>query len=160
MQKPNDIFPPFNYTTTWLIAGIICITLIIGMFVGIFFITRKKKVKKINDLKAATYVKPDISAIKQKYLALLAEIEKQHTAGTTKERESHQLLSITVRLFVYEATGAAVHNLTLSDIKQTRYENLGSLIEEYYPIEFDELIKNASFAVALKKAQELVTSWV
>ena len=137
------MYGPFYYGFIWLLIGLVFLGLAISIVVFIFYLTRKKEIKTIANLKPQAPKVIDIEALKAKYLAMVDEAEKQFNARKTKASTAHQQLSLIARLFYYEALGFHADILTLADLKKSRHERLTQTIEKYYPDEFDGLEKGS-----------------
>lgn len=134
--NPSLMRSPEYYSPVWLLIGILFLLLFVGVIVFIFYLTRKKPVKKISTLKPEPVRIPDLSEVRRKYLALVDEIEKKYSSKAYSAIIAHQELSLTVRLFYAEAGGFHAEVLTLRDLKKSKNTKLATLIEQYYPEEF------------------------
>ena len=156
MQDVSELMNgPFYYGFIWLLIGLLFLGIAIGIIVFIFYITRKKEVKSLANLKPQEPKVIDLDALKAKYLAMVDEVERLFKNRTTKASVAHQQLSLIVRLFYYEALGFHADILTLTDLKKSRHEHLTQVIEEYYPDEFNGL-EEGSVAHSAEKARELI----
>lgn len=156
---PNsELTQPMQYGAGWLSAGIILIVLVVGFNAWIFYSTRKKKQRKMATLPVLPPAAPPLDTLRQKYFALITEIEVKYHQQEITARTAYQLLSITVRLFVHEARGIATHRLTLAEIKRAGLDNLGNVIEHYYPPEFSSL-NPAEVDTAIGIARKMVQEW-
>ena len=63
------------------------------------------------------------------------------------------LISVLIRLFVYELTGLEVQSCTLKDIKKLNIPVLYELIKEYYDPEFSKISKGNI------KTKEVISRW-
>ena len=108
---------------------------------------------------AAPIVKP-VSAkqIKDKYCALINELEMKRRDGKVSNRKAYQELSRVVRRFVYEMTGIKVHHNTLDEIQKLNMPNLYAVIEECYAPEFS-VDKDGSIYDTMKKARMVIKEW-
>lgn len=158
MSDASEAAPPIAYSPWWMVLGVGLIVLVIAWYGVLWWLTRKKKPRTIHTLAPLPPVVVDLAALKIKYLGLIAEIERQYQAKTISGRDVHQTLSITARLFVFEARGIRAHLLTLTDLRKGDQKALISLIEQYYPPEFTRL-SQGNPPEAITKAKELVQSW-
>lgn len=158
MQRAVELREWMHYEPIWLIIGGVLMILLIGWYGFVFWLTRKKKPRSLNTLAAKPYTPPDLTALKAKYLQLIADTETAHTNKSLSARAAHQQLSYLLRMFVYEARGHRVDTLTLADLKQTRYAELATAIEEYYLPEFAS-VERGSVASAAATARKVVTEW-
>lgn len=134
--NPSLMHAPEYYSLSWLWIGLLFLALFaFGIFL-IFHLTRKKPIKKISTLTPQAVVVPDLTALRNKYLALVDEIAKKYEAREYSAIKAHQELSLTARLFYAEAGGFHAEVLTLRDLKKSKNAKLAALIEFYYPEEF------------------------
>ena len=156
MQDVSELMNgPFYYSFVWLVIGLLFMAGAIAVIVAIFYVTRKKEVKTLANLKAQKPKVIDVDALKQKYLAMIDEVERQFSGHKTKASVAHQQLSLIVRLFYYEALGFHADILTLTDLKKSKHLELAQVIEKYYPDEFDGL-EIGAVAQSANIARELV----
>ena len=156
MPNVNELmYGPFYYSFVWLLIGLLFLAVIVAVIVAICYITRKKEIKTLKNLKPQAPKVIDLAALKAKYLAMVDEVEQQFKARKTKASVAHQQLSLIVRLFYYEALGFHADVLTLTDLKKTRHKNLTAVIEKYYPDEFDGLEKG-SVSQSAEMARQLI----
>ena len=130
---------------------------IILMFLYSLLKDYKKKPKEVIEEKPV-FVKPDMTKLKAEYLSLLDGIEAKFNADPTKIRPAYEGMSRVVRDFVFRATGTEVDKFALYEICQTEYQDLASLVGEYYQPEFDK-ISEGDVRDALAKSRRLVTEW-
>lgn len=158
MQSAVEAYPPIPYPPTfWIVFWSLCAAVIVWYAV-VFFVTRKKKKKSISTLTAKNPSPKDTAAIKQKYLALIEEVQSAVQAKTMPSRDAHLRLSYLLRFFAYEIQGIRAYTLTLSDLKKTRYEKLTRAIDDYYKPEFHE-VEKGDITAAIATAREVVSSW-
>lgn len=145
-----------SYSALMIIFVIMFLVLSMGLLVFIFF----KKYRKTN---AIPKMKIDMTAtsrenIKQKYFALLGELEMKCFNNKISNRKAYQELSKITRHFVYEATGIKVHNYTLEEIKATNIAGLYDVISECYTPEF-AIDKNGEIYSSIAKARKVIEEW-
>jgi hypothetical protein len=158
MQNNIELTPPIQYSLVWFVVGSSIFAAIILLNGYILFSTRKKKIRTVSTLPIIPPVYVDIEKIKQKYFSLITQIEKQYHGKEINERTVHQLLSITLRLFVFEIKGLATHKFTLSEIKRADVTVLANVIEALYPPEF-EAISNGDANAAIAMSRKMVQEW-
>ncbi|MDO4780776.1 MAG: hypothetical protein Q4A34_00050 [Candidatus Saccharibacteria bacterium] len=158
MQRAPELREWMHYEPIWLIVGSVLMVLLISWYGLVFWLTRKKKPRSLNTLAAKPYTPPDLTALKAKYLQLIAEVEASHGNASLTARAAHQQLSHLLRMFAYEARGHRVDTLTLADLKQTRYAELAAAIEEYYLPEFAS-VEHGSVKSAVATARKVVAEW-
>ncbi len=149
------MYGPLFYEPSWLLLGtalLLLVALIIGL---IFYFTRKKEIRSLKTLPIQQPKKIDMDALKQKYIGLIDQSERDFNNHRIKASVAHQHFSIIVRLFYAEGLGFHADILTLTDLKKTNYTMLIDTIEGLYPDEFDTLEKG-SVATAAENARRLV----
>lgn len=156
MQDVSDLmYGPFYYSVVWIFVGLLFLAMAAAIIAVIYYLTRKREIKTIANLKPKAPKVIDIGALREKYLAMVYEVEKQFNARKTKASVAHQQLSLITRLFYYEALGFHADVLTLADLKKSRHQQLTQVIEKYYPDEFDGLEKG-SVANSANLARQLI----
>lgn len=148
-------YGPITYSPIWLMLGLVSIGIAVGIVIAILYVTRKKEIKTISTLKVSAPKIINMNVLRDKYIKLINEVEERFKRRQIKASESHQQLSLLVRLFYYEALGFHADVMTLSDLKKSHHSALVELIDEYYPDEFDTLEKG-SVANAAEKARKIV----
>jgi hypothetical protein len=158
MQSNVELRPNFTYSPLWLWLGIAGVVLIVAWLVFVFVLTRKRTPKSLATLPPREYQPPDLTVLKQKYLALIAEVGVKHANGEYTARYSYQALSKLVRLFVYEINHHRVDVMTLSDLRRSHYPALTQVIEQYYVPEFHR-DSAGNVDTAVQAATEVVSTW-
>jgi hypothetical protein len=158
MQRNDQLTPPVQYSPIWLIIGIVLVLAVIAVNVFIFWSTRKKKIKTIESLPMLPKTHISIEALRNKYLQMITTFEFKYHNHEIDLRQLHLLLSTTIRLFVFEAKGVAVHKFTLTEIQHTEFKALYDVILQYYPNEFDALLKGDANS-AIELARRMVLQW-
>ena len=158
MQKNDQLTPPVQYSPIWLIVGTVLLLAIIAVNVYIYWSTRKKKITTIATLPMLPQTKISIEELRTKYLQMITTIEYKYQNHEFDLRQLHLLLSLTIRLFVFEAKGVAVHKFTLSEIQHAELKELYDVILQYYPIEFDAAQKRDA-ASSIELARRMVMQW-
>ena len=158
MQTNINLQEPFTYS---LIPLIITIVFIIGL--TIYLICSKKTknediVKKDNVKTIPERNKKDIPVIKNKYIQQLDEIEDRYNKKKIELRKAYQLISESIRLFVFEVTNITTQNYSLAEIKKLNIPELYELIEEYYEPEFASKTVG-DFISSINKARRVINEW-
>lgn len=156
MQTSIKLQEPFIYSKIPLII-IVCIVFIITYY--FVYLKRKKKNVKEDFVK----VIPDrniknVPVIKRKYIEQLNSIEYEYTNNTIDLRKAYQLISESIRMFVFEITDITTQNYSLKEIKKLNIPQLYELIEEYYEPEFASK-STGDFGTAINKARRIVQEW-
>lgn len=160
MQTSINLQEPFTYS---LIPLIIAINVVIIIIITCYLIiTRKSKNQlKIKEEKIKEIPEKNIKnipVIKNKYLDQLDSIEYKYKNNMIELRESYQMISETIRLFVFEITDITTQNYSLSEIKKLNIPHLYELIKEYYEPEFaSKSIGN--FDISINKARRVINEW-
>ena len=158
MSDANVLYyGPINYSSIWLVLGIVFLLAAAAIVAVIFYVTRKKPVKKLSTLEVKAPKVVNMNVLRDKYIKLINEAEIRYKKRQIKASQCHQQISLLVRLFFYEAMGFHADIMTLSDLKKSNYKKLTKLVEEYYPDEFNTLEKG-SVAKSAENARELVRS--
>ena len=97
----------------------------------------------------------DLNALRNIYLSLIDQAERNYENHMIKASVAHQHFSLIVRLFYAEGLGFHADIMTLTDLKNSFKQDLVDLIEHYYPDEFNTLEKG-SVKEAAEMARELV----
>ena len=100
----------------------------------------------------------DIPVIKSKYLNQLNSIEYKYNNEMIELRKAYQLISETIRLFVFEITDITTQNYSLSEIKKLNIPILYELIKEYYEPEFASK-SIGDFNNSINKARRVINEW-
>lgn len=148
--KLQDFFSYFP-VILFIIFGL-AVTLLI-LFLPLKF---KRKKKKVPVPKPAP--PQSITALKEKYIKVLNDIEQKRSDEKITERQAFQALSKVVRDFVYYATGIKVQNYTLMEIHAANLPRLYELISQCYIPEFAADAKGNVFEV-IRKARMVISEW-
>ncbi len=155
LANPSLMHEPMYYSILWVFIGILFLGIICSIIAFILYVTRKKSLKTLANLKPKAPKFIDITALRKKYLALVDETEQRFGMRKIRAASAHQEFSLIVRLFYAEACGFHAEVLTLKDLKHSKNSKLATLIEEYYPEEFNGLNKG-SVLDSGRKARELI----
>ena len=158
MSTTVELQEMFSYSFILLIiaASLLAVLSVMGFIV--FWRMRKQSVN-VPIVTPAPKMKPVHSVnVKQKYRAVLNDLEKNCHENKISGRAAYQQLSQIVRRFVYEATGIKVHNYTLEEIRQLNMPDLYSVIAECYAPEF-AVENNSNIYDTLQKARKVIEEW-
>lgn len=158
MPAADELQPLLIYNPLWAWLGTAILVSVVSWLVYVFVSTRRKKQRTLATLKPKPYTPPDISAIKIKYLDLIAQVQRDYSAGKLTKRVAHQSLGKLIRLFVYEINGSRVDTFTLAELKRSRYPGIAKAVEAYYPPAFKR-IESGDVDSAIALAREAVESW-
>ena len=133
------------------------------IFLITYYLIKNKDVNQKNDIKEKIQEIPEkniknIKIIKGKYLNQLDSIEHKYKNKTIELRKAYQLISETIRMFVFEITDITTQNYSLSEIKKLNIPILYDLIEEYYEPEFASKPKG-DFENSIIKARRVINEW-
>ena len=157
MQTSINIQDPYTYSVLPLIITICLITMLTVYL--IYLKIRKKKMTPIEEIKEIPEKNiKNIPVIKQKHLRQLDSIEYKYDNNLIELRKAYQLISGTVRMFVFEATDITTQNYSLSEIKNLNIPNLYDLIKEYYKPEFASK-SEGDFKASINKARRVINEW-
>ena len=96
--------------------------------------------------------------IRDKYLLMLAELEKKLNSNSITSRKAYQELSSLIRNFIYESTNIKVQNYTLKEIGTLNMPILYELVAEYYDPEFAKISKG-NITSSINKAKVVIEKW-
>lgn len=151
----------FSYSL-WRLVLVVVVVIIIGL-IGVMVFFRKKKTQKPEIPVPAPVQAPAPKPIsgnqlKEKYFAIISDLEMKCRNGKISDRKAYQELSGIARNFVYEVTGIKVHHNTLDEIRKLNMPNLYALIEECYTPEFS-VDKNGNIYDTINKARMVIREW-
>lgn len=158
MQISVNLQEPFSYS---LVPLLIMVLAFLIFSVYLIHLMKKKKGIKIEERKYDVIPeknKKNISAIKEKYLEQLNTIEHKYINNKIDLRKAYQLISESMRMFVFEVTDIKIQNYSLKEIKKTNIPNLYELIEEYYEPEFASK-SVGDFGISIEKARRVIEKW-
>jgi len=145
----------FTYSVLPLI-----ITLAFIIAITIYLIYSRKKVKKtIKKVKTIPERNiKNIPVIKNKYLDQLDSIEYKYNNNLIELRKAYQLISESIRMFVFEITDITTQNYSLSEIEKLSIPHLYELIKEYYEPEFASK-SVGDFQDSINKSRRVINEW-
>ena len=157
MQTTIKLQEPFMYSKTLLM---ITICIVLGITCYLIYFNKKKKVEEKEDVVKAIPNKniKNIPVIKSKYIEQLESIEYKYKNEMIELRKAYQLISESIRMFIFEVTDITTQNYSLIEIKRLNIPKLYELIEEYYEPEFASK-PSGDFEIAIKKARRIVKEW-
>lgn len=156
MQTSINLQEPFAYSIIPVIITI-CLTLIETYYL----IYTKKKKDMVDEVKVEAIPEKNIKnipVIKGKYLNQLDTIEYRYINNMIELRKAYQMISETVRLFVFEITDITTQNYSLAEIKKLNIPILYELIKEYYEPEFASK-SVGDFTTSINKARRVINEW-
>ena len=156
MQTSVNLQEPFTYSVVPLII-LICV--IIAITIYLIYTKIKKKDTKEEIVKEIPEKNiKNIPVIKGKYINQLDSIEYKYLNKMISLRKAYQLISESIRLFIFEVTDITTQNYSLSEIKKLEIPNLYELIKEYYEPEFASK-SMGDFQSSINKARGVVNKW-
>ena len=156
MQTSVNLQEPFTYSVVPLII-LICV--IIAITIYLIYTKIKKKDTKEEIVKEIPEKNiKNIPVIKGKYINQLDSIEYKYLNKMISLRKAYQLISESIRLFIFEVTDITTQNYSLSEIKKLEIPNLYELIKEYYEPEFASK-SMGDFRSSINKARGVVNKW-
>jgi len=158
MQTSINLREPFTYSIIPLMIILIVIAIIIFYLI---YTNKKRKKFKLRENEVKVIPKKNIKnidVIKSKYLKQLDEIEYKYINKSIELRKAYQLISESIRLFVFEITDITTQNYSLSEIKKLNIPSLYELIEEYYEPEFASK-SIGDFSSSINKARRVINKW-
>lgn len=157
MQISVDLQEPFRYSVIPLLILIIVVCVIT------YIIIHDKRDKSNKQTKIKTVEIPEkniknIPVIKNKYLEELDNIKDKYENKKIELRMAYQMISSSIRMFIFEVTDIETQNYTLEEIKKIDMPVLYELIEEYYEPEFSAK-SIGDFNEAINKARRIIEKW-
>lgn len=155
MQISVELQEVFSYMPVFIMA----LCAVCGGALILFW--PKRKTKRQPKPSIPKPVKPsaqNLTAIKQKYMAVLTGLEQKRSNNQLTDRQAFQELSLAVRSFVFEATGIRVQNYTLAEIKAANLPRLYQLIEQCYVPEFAAKDGRTVYEI-IHQARKVVEEW-
>lgn len=158
MQTSVNLQQPFSYSKIQLIIIILIIAIII-YYLNFYKKKKGKKVEEKNEVKVIPEKNiKNIPVIKEKYLKQLKNIENQYIQNKIELRKAYQMISESVRMFVFEVTDISTQNYSLEEIKKLNIPSLYELIKEYYEPEFASK-SVGNFNNSINKARRIIKEW-
>lgn len=147
----------FSYSL--LLTALAVILVVVAGVIGFLVFFLKKNVKKPEAVKPSPVAKPvSGNQVKEKYCAIINDLESQCHSGKVSNRKAYQKLSRIIRQFVYEVTGIKVHHKTLDEIKKLNMPGLYTVIEECYAPEFS-VDKDGNIYDTMNEARMVIKEW-
>jgi len=145
----------FSYSFVWAVLAAVLAVVVILLCI---FWDKLIKKKEVTTVSMPVRNIPNKNVVKQKYSAMINELEQKCREDKITGRQAHQEISKIVRYFVHELTGIKVQNYTLSEIRNTNMPKLYSMIEQCYAPEFAPDSTTDIFKT-IKKARKVVEEW-
>lgn len=158
MPGDSEFFPPVQYLPLWGILGFILLLVIAGWYVFLLVSTRAGRVATPAETGASGVPLRTTETLRTQYLERIELLRRSHESGAVDAREAHHQLSQIVRSYVSEREGQQTMQLTLSDLRATRFTSLTDAVEKLYPGAFGV---GAGIGVdrAVEQANRLVSTW-
>lgn len=150
-----DFYAPVGYSPWWPLAGGALLLLCLGWCAWVWIGTRAGADAAVPEFTAPR----NADSVRQKYLALIAEIEHRHDGGQLDVRTAHLELSLAVRTFVHEMTGSRAQRMTLAQLRERQLPLVADAVEQWYPAEFSAGADAPMVAVSAVQAREVVAQW-
>lgn len=158
MQTSIKLQEPFTYSVIFVVIITGFVLAMTAYLIYINIIKKKVKVEK-NNLKVIPEKNiKNVPVIKNKYLEQLNSIEYKYTNNMIDLRKAYQLISESIRMFVFEITDITTQNYSLNEIKRLNIPNLYDLIKEYYEPEFASK-SVGDFEVSIEKSRRIIKEW-
>jgi hypothetical protein len=156
MPLDSEFFPPVQYLPWWGIIGFVLLLAVVGWYVFLFASTRAGRVPVPQE--APRVVPRTIDTVRTEYLELIDQARRQHAGGLVDSRETHHQLSRILRSYVAEREGQKTMQMTLKDLRGTRFTPLAHAVETLYPGAFG-VRAGVSVDRAVDEAKRLVSTW-
>lgn len=158
MQTSIKLQEPFTYSVIFVVIITGFVLAMTAYLIYINIIKKKVKVEK-NNLKVIPEKNiKNVPVIKNKYLEQLNSIEYKYTNNMIDLRKAYQLISESIRMFVFEITDITTQNYSLNELKRLNIPNLYDLIKEYYEPEFASK-SVGDFEVSIEKSRRIIKEW-
>jgi len=154
MPGDNGYYAPVQYTLLWPVLGLVLIALVIGWYVWMLAHVRRRA----RGSAPRPAPQPSPTVLRDRYLALIGEIERDHGDGALSTRRAHQRLGAILRMYAHESSGVRAQVMTLADLDRAGLAPLSRAVSAYYPVEFREA-ETGSVAEAATLARQVVTTW-
>ena len=162
MPGDSEFLPPVQYLPWWGIMGFVLLLVVAGWYVFLFVSTRAGRVPT---RPAEEYLAGPVrtaETVRTEYLELIDRTRREHASGRMDSREAHHQLSQILRSYVAEREGQQTMQMTLKDLRGTRFTPLTQAIEKLYPGAFGVragVSVDVSVDRAVDEAKRLVTTW-
>lgn len=156
MQTSINLQEPFTYSIIPLIIVIILMVIETCYFIYLKIINKETKQEEVKVIPEKNI--KNIPVIKEKYSNQLTTIEYKYKNNMIELRKAYQLISETIRLFIFEVTDITTQNYSLMEIKKLNIPDLYNLIEEYYEPEFASK-SIGDFDNSINKARRIINEW-
>ena len=158
MSGDGKVIAPVAVNMWWFWLGVAAIILVVMWVLFVLWVTRKKPEPTLATVRILPPKQVNVTEIKQRYLAILTDIEQSYQARAITARDAHQKISYAARCFVYEMTQKRTQTFTLADLDKTNLTALSDIIRGVYPSEFDK-ITHGDVADSVAHAKDMVTQW-
>lgn len=159
MPGDSEFFPPVQYLPWWGIIGFLLLVVIVGWYIFLFASTRSGRIPPQPPADTVTQSHRTTETVRTQYLELIDHTRRAHASGAIDSREAHHQLSQLVRSFVSEREGQQTMQMTLKDLRATRFAPLTDAVEKLYPGAFGAHTLE-SVDRAVDQAKRLVSTWV
>ena len=149
MDINRDIEPPFTYSGN-LVRYLIVIVIIVILILILDKLFGKKIISIVK--------KSNIPRLKNKYTKKLSVLYSIVQNNKIDIRSGYIELSNIVREFVEKATGIKASSFSKSDAHAIGLDDLGLLMEEYYPPEFAKN-ETGDILKSIDKSMEVIRRW-
>ncbi|WP_165069055.1 hypothetical protein [Marisediminicola senii] len=157
LSASGTLFPPVTYSPWWTVLAIGILLLIATFVVVVLVMTRTPPPEPhTGDASWIPDIRPE--EVREKYLALIADVDDAHRRGELDAREAHQRLSMLLRFFAYESRGIRAPQMTLADLREARVTPLSEAVARLYPDSFAEVL-TGSVTEATAMAKRVVHTW-
>ena len=158
MPGDSEFFPPVQYLPWWGIIGFVLLLVVAGWYVFLFVSTRAGRVPTRPAEDHLADPLRTAETVRMEYLELIDRTRREHASGRVDSREAHHQLSQILRSYVAEREGQQTMQMTLKDLRGTRFTPLAQAVEKLYPGAFG-VRAGVSVDRAVDEAKRLVTTW-
>ena len=150
----TTLYPPEQYSTRWLMLGILLVMIVVGGYALVLLLTRQRKAAP-----ASIGDRSPLDELKHQFLDLVADVERRYVAKTLPERDAFLQLSSLMRRFVFEASGLKAHTSTLAELREKAPASVSTTIAGIYPGEFEPDPADVSVRSSVARVREVVSTW-
>ena len=157
MQITVELQDMFSYSSL-LLALAVALVVVVGV-IGLIVLLHRKKAKQPVEERIAPVINtvPD-NQVKEKYCAIINDLETKCRDGKVSNRKAYQELSKIIRHFVHEVTGIKVHHNTLDEIERLQMPELYEVVKECYAPEFS-VDRKGNIYDTMNKARMVIKEW-
>ena len=149
MQISSDISEPFKYS--W---NLFIILIVVVVFIGLYFLFDKFLLSRF----LKTLDKAKVPSLRVLYLRKLEGLLNDVTNNRVELRDAYIRLSGIIRNFVKLVSGINITTMSKKEVQSLGNEEVGLLMEEYYPPEFSKYSKG-DIVSSINRTMDVIKKW-